>query len=130
MERPPPEAKGPAHEPDDDMPPCEQPGASRGDCASHRGVLLRALASVCLVSAVVTAFFPYLVVVVLPAAIAVRRMATADLQKMAAGLIDSRSETLTERARRRAWTAACLCILWLVVWPVVIVAVNLLLNVK
>ena len=52
------------------------------------------------------------------------------LRKMAAGLIDPGGETLTERARRRAWTAARLCILWLVVWPVVIVAVNLLLNVK
>jgi hypothetical protein len=103
--------------------PWEQPGCVRRDCEPDRGHFLQFLAIVSMIFAAfsICSFVPALVAV--PLGIVAMRMASRDLERMKAGLLDPNGFQLTERAERNAGLSLVVSMSAFLIWLGVLVAV-------
>jgi hypothetical protein len=120
----------PAEEPNTAR-PWEEPGAVRRDCEPHRGDYLAVLGTVSIVMSLAGSVLSLLVVLIgIGLGVAVVVMAGQDLEKMRTGVMDSGGEGLVKTARRRGYWGVSLGLVVVGLCVGLIVALNVLRNLR
>ncbi|MBL8793328.1 MAG: hypothetical protein JNM56_05450 [Planctomycetia bacterium] len=107
-------------ESDNELEPWERPGALRRDCEPHRGELHVRLADCTFILALASIHCFPTIPLALSLALVVSRMASRDLDRMAAVPLDRPGEHLTRKALESAASALKLCAFGIGFWLIIV----------